>query len=158
VGEWLGGDVSKYPIAISGAHSKFRLHSQLNNSLIRNYAEIAGREPALISPATAKARGIKTGDVVRIYNDRGEILCGALVSDTAQDNVVIVSEGAWYDPAVWGERSLCKHGNINVLTKDVPSSQLSQSNTAHTSMAQVEKFKGELPSVTAFDRPVTIEA
>ena len=24
--EWLGGDVSKYPIAISGAHSKFRLH------------------------------------------------------------------------------------------------------------------------------------
>ena len=156
--EWLGGDVSKYPVAISGAHSKFRLHSQLNSSLIRNYAEIAGREPALISPATAKARGIKTGDVVRIYNDRGEILCGALVSDTAQDNVVIVSEGAWYDPAVWGERSLCKHGNINVLTKDVPSSQLSQSNTAHTSMAQIEKFKGELPSVTAFDRPATIEA
>ena len=110
------------------------------------------------SPATAKARGIKTGDVVRIYNDRGEILCGALVSDTAQDNVVIVSEGAWYDPALWGEKSLCKHGNINVLTKDVPSSQLSQSNTAHTSMAQIEKYKGELPSITAFDRPATIEA
>ena len=71
---------------------------------------------------------------------------------------MIVSEGAWYDPAVWGERSLCKYGNINVLTKDVPSSQLSQSNTAHTSMVQIEKFKGELPSVTAFDRPATIEA
>ena len=95
---------------------------------------------------------------MRIYNDRGEILCGALVSDTAQDNVVIVSEGAWYDPAVWGERSLCKHGNINVLTKDVPSSQLSQSNTAHTSMVQIEKFKGEIKPITAFSKPKILQS
>ncbi|MGB2551907.1 molybdopterin-dependent oxidoreductase [Campylobacter sp. MOP51] len=154
--EWLGNENKKYPIAISGAHSKFRLHSQLNNSLLRHYFEIEDKEPALISPNTAKSRGIKNGDIVRIFNDRGEILCGALVTDNVQDNVVIVSEGAWYDPEIWGEKSICKHGNINVLTKDVASSKLSQSNTAHTSLVEVEKFKGELKPVTAFTRPKTI--
>ena len=154
--EWLGDKNKKYPIAISGAHSKFRLHSQLNNSVLRHYNEIEGREPALISPKTAKERGISTGDIVRIYNDRGEILCGALVSEDAQDNVVIVSEGAWYDPEIWGEKSICKHGNINVLTKDAPSSKISQSNTAHTSLVEIEKFTGETKPVTAFDRPRTM--
>ncbi|MBR8462394.1 molybdopterin-dependent oxidoreductase [Campylobacter sp. faydin G-105] len=155
--EWLGDKNKKYPIAVSGAHSKFRLHSQLNNSVLRNYNEIREREPVLISPKTAAERGIKTGDVVRVYNDRGEILCGALVSEMALDDVIIISEGAWYDPIKFGEKSLCKHGNINVLTKDIGSSKLSQSNTAHTSLVQVEKFKGKLEPISAFDRPVTIE-
>ena len=57
------------------------------------------------------------GDVVKIYNDRGEILCGAFVTEDVPQNVVIVSEGAWYDPDVPGEKSLCLHGNLNVLTK-----------------------------------------
>ncbi|MBN7288855.1 molybdopterin-dependent oxidoreductase [Campylobacter curvus] len=151
--EWLGQKNKKYPIAISGAHSKFRLHSQLNNSVLRNFNEIEGKEPMLINPKTAEARGIKHGDVVRIFNDRGEILCGAFVSEDAQEDVVIVSEGAWYDPEIPGERSLCLHGDLNVLTKDVPSSTLTQSNTAHTSLVQVEKFKGEVKRVRAFDAP-----
>lgn len=151
--EWLGAKDKKFPIAISGAHSKFRLHSQLNNSMLRQYNEISEREPMLISPKTAKQRGIEDGDVVRVFNDRGEILCGALVTSDVQDDVVIVSEGAWYDPVEFGEKSLCKHGNLNVLTKDVASSKLSQSNTAHTSMVEVEKFRGDLPEVTAFRKP-----
>ena len=107
----------------------------------------------LINPKTAEARGIKHGDMVRIFNDRGEILCGAFVSEDAQEDVVIVSEGAWYDPQIPGERSLCLHGDLSVLTKDVPSSTLTQSNTAHTSLVQVEKFKGEVKRVRAFDAP-----
>ncbi len=151
--EWLGAKNKKYPIAISGAHSKFRLHSQLNNSVLRHFNEIAEREPVLINPKTAEARGIKMGDVVKIYNDRGEILCGAFVTEDVPQNVVIVSEGAWYDPDVPGEKSLCLHGNLNVLTKDVPSSKMSQSNTAHTSLVEVEKFKGTPKRVRAFDAP-----
>ncbi len=151
--EWLGAKNKKYPIAISGAHSKFRLHSQLNNSVLRNFNEIAEREPVLINPKTAETKGIKMGDVVRVFNDRGEILCGAFVTEDVPQNVVIVSEGAWYDPEKLGEKSLCLHGNLNVLTKDVSSSKMSQSNTAHTSLVDVEKFKGVPKRVTAFDAP-----
>jgi len=34
----------------------------------------------LINVNDAKAKGIATGDVVRVFNDRGEILVGALVA------------------------------------------------------------------------------
>ena len=61
-------------------HSRYRLHSQLNNSVIRNYAKLSAREPMLINVNDAKAKGIATGDVVRVFNDRGEILVGALVA------------------------------------------------------------------------------
>ncbi|AQW85759.1 molybdopterin-containing oxidoreductase III, DMSO/TMAO/BSO reductase family, catalytic subunit [Campylobacter pinnipediorum subsp. caledonicus] len=153
--EWLGDkkQAKKYPIAISSPHSRFRLHSQLNNSIIREYAEVSAREPMIISPKAAEQRGIKTGDIVRVFNDRGEILCGAIVSDIAQDDVGIICEGAWYDPEVWGKKSLCQHGNINVLTNDKGSSSLGQSNCAHTLLVQVEKYKGVVREIRAFGKP-----
>lgn len=155
--EWLGQKERKYPLAISSPHSRFRLHSQLNNSVLREYSEINAREPMLISPADAQKRGIKTGDVVRVFNDRGEILCGALVTPTAQDGVIIICEGAWYDPQKWGKPSLCKHGCVNVLTKDKGTSSLAQSNTAHTTLAQVELYKGKIEPITAFSKPTIVQ-
>lgn len=153
--EWLGDkkQTKKYPLAVSSPHSRFRLHSQLNNSIIRSYTEINGREPMIISPKAASERDIKTGDVVRVFNERGEILCGALVSEVAQDDVLIICEGAWYDPEVWGKKSLCQHGNVNVLTRDKGSSSLGLSNCAHTLLVQVEKFKGVLREIRAFGKP-----
>ena len=57
-------------------HQRYRLHSQLNSSVIRNYAKIRAREPMLINVN----EGIVTGDVVRVFNDRGEILVGTLAT------------------------------------------------------------------------------
>ena len=48
--------------------------------------------------------------MVGVFNDRGEILCGAIVSDITQDDVVIVCEGAWYDPEVYGKRACASTG------------------------------------------------
>ena len=78
-------------------HQRYRLHSQLNNSVIRNYAKLSAREPMLINVN----EGIATGDV-------GEILVGALVTDIIPEHVIAICEGAWYDPEVLGENSLCK--------------------------------------------------
>ncbi|MCR8685283.1 molybdopterin-dependent oxidoreductase [Campylobacter ureolyticus] len=153
--EWLGNKekTKKYPLAISSPHSRFRLHSQLNNSIIRNYTEIGAREPVILSPKAAKARDIKTGDIVRIFNDRGEILCGAIVSDIAQDDVAIICEGAWYDPEVYGKKTLCQHGCVNVLTHDKGTSKLGQSNCAHTCLAEIERYKGVVMPIRAFSKP-----
>ncbi|MFT5221171.1 MAG: biotin/methionine sulfoxide reductase, partial [Gammaproteobacteria bacterium] len=65
--------------------------------------------------------------------------------------------GAWYDPQDPTQpNSLCKHGNVNVLTPDIGTSQLGQGPIAHTCMVQIEKFDGELPTLTAFDPPQII--
>jgi len=82
----------------------------------------------------------------------------AIVSDITQDDVVIVCEGAWYDPEVYGKKSLCQHGCVNVLTKDKGTSKLAQSNIAHTNLVQVEKYKGAIRHIRAFSKPKIIGA
>ena len=156
--EWLGNASKKYPLHIVSPHSRYRLHSQLNNSIIRNFAEVSGREPMLINPKDAKERGLATGDIARVFNGRGEILTGVLVTDVVPPSVIAICEGAWYDPEIWGEKSLCQHGCVNVLTRDKGTSNLAQSNSAHTALAQVEKFKGEIRPITAFSKPKILQS
>jgi len=157
--EWLGSEkAKKYPFSVTTPHSRYRLHSQLNNSVIRNYAEVCAREPMLINVNDAKAKGIATGDVVRVFNDRGEILVGALVTDIIPEHVIAICEGAWYDPEVLGEKSLCKHGCVNVLTRDKGTSSIAQSNCGHTILADLEKYKGEIKPITAFSKPKILQS
>ena len=57
--------------------------------------------------------------MVRIYNDRGACLAGAVVTDAIRPGVIQLATGAWFDPLDPAEiGSLDKHGNPNVLTLD----------------------------------------
>ena len=55
-------------------------------------------------PHDAAARGIADGDIVRLYNDRGACLAGAVLSEALRPGVVQLSTGAWYDPEDPGRR------------------------------------------------------
>jgi len=158
--EWLGNKeiTKKYPLHIISAHSRYRLHSQLNNSYLRGLNEVSGREPIVMNPKDAEERGLKTGDIVRVFNGRGEVLAGVYVNDMVRENVAVLCEGAWYSPEVPGEVSLCQHGNINVLSMDKGTSKLAQSNVSHTLLAQVEKFKGVIKPITAFSKPKIVQS
>ena len=108
----------------------------------------------MINPEDAAQRGIAEGDVIKLFNERGACLAGAILSDDVMAGVIQLSTGAWYDPETPGDpRSLCKHGNPNVLTRDVGTSTLGQGPTAHSTLVQVARFDGPLPPVTAFDPP-----
>jgi len=154
--EWLGSKKAKqYPLHMLSPHPKDRLHSQANHvaSLRKRYT-IQDREPIWMNTEDAGARGIKHGDLVRVFNDRGEVLAGAYVTDRLRPGVVRLREGGWYDPKEPGKAgSLCKYGHVNVLTIDKGSSKLAQGNIANTALVQVEKFTGTAPKVTAFDAP-----
>ena len=96
-------------------HPKYRLHNQFNHvEALRKYYTIAGREPVDIHPDDAKKRNIKHGDVVRLFNDRGEVLAGANVTGDIMPGVIKLCEGGWYDPVERGKiGSLGKYGNAN---------------------------------------------
>jgi biotin/methionine sulfoxide reductase len=118
-------------------------------------SKIVGREPITINPDDAAARGIAAGDVVRVFNDRGAFLAGAVLSDGIRAGVMQIATGAWYDPAdpsVPG--SLDKHGNPNVVTPDTGTSKLSQGCAAQSALVQVERYIGDPPPITAFDPPI----
>jgi trimethylamine-N-oxide reductase (cytochrome c) len=156
-----GGPLSaSYPLHLQSVHPDFRLHSQLCESeTLRAQYSVAGKEPVFISPQDAIARGINNGDVVRVFNARGQVLAGAVVSDRYSPGVIRIHEGAWYDPERGGVAgTLCKYGNPNVLTLDIGSSELAQATSAHTALVEIERFNGKIEPVTAFDGPFEMVA
>ena len=131
-----------------------RLHSQLDPAATSRDSNIRGREPLSMHPADAVARNIGNGDIVRVFNDRGAFLAGAVIADHIRPGVVQIATGAWYDPLEGGVAgSLEKHGNPNVVTLDKGSSRLAQAPVAQTALVEIEKYIAPLPPLTAFELP-----
>ena len=154
--EWLGSKTVKtFPLHIISNQPSTRLHSQLDSGAISKGSKINGREPMTMNPVDAGVRNIQTGDIVRIFNDRGSCLAGVNLSENVMPGVIQLATGAWFDPIVPGQiGALCKHGNPNVLTMDRGTSSLAQGPTAHSTLVQVEKFNDDVPDVTAHLPPV----
>lgn len=140
----------EFPLTLIANQPKTRLHSQLDVGGYSAESKIHGREPIRVHPADAAARGIGEGDVVKVRSVRGWVLAGVILSDALSRGVVQLSTGAWYDP---DEDGNCVHGNPNVLTTDIPVSQLSRSNVGQHVQVEIEKFEGELPPITVWGPP-----
>ena len=63
----------KYPLTFLSTHTKFRTHSQYCDLPWLNEITANGQGFLEINPTDAKARGIADGNVVRVFNDRGEM-------------------------------------------------------------------------------------
>jgi len=145
---------ARFPLQLVANQPATRLHSQLDFGATSQAAKVSGREPVRIHPQDAAARNIRDGDVVRLYNDRGACLAGAVLSDALRPGVIQLSTGAWYDPDdPEAESPLCVHGNPNVLTRDIGTSRLAQGCTGQLSLVEIERFDGPPPPVKAFDPP-----
>jgi trimethylamine-N-oxide reductase (cytochrome c) len=152
--ERLAGPTTKFPLHIDSAHPKYRLHSQLCGTSLRATYAIDGREPCLINPSDAAARGVKDGDIVRVFNDRGQILAGAKISDAIRPGVIRVNEGGWFDPANPREAgSVCRYGDVNNLSVGIGTSKLAQGNCGHTAVGDFEKYRGAPPELDVFRAP-----
>lgn len=153
--EWLGAPAAqRFPLHLITDQPAKRLHSQLDHSPHSTRAKIQGREPVWIHPLDAQARGISDGDIVRVHNDRGHCLAGAVVTEDIRPSVLKLSTGAWFDPERWDDSNrLCKHGNPNVLTLDIPASAFSQGCSAQTCLVDIERFDGIPPPLNAHELP-----
>jgi anaerobic selenocysteine-containing dehydrogenase len=88
-------------------------HGFLNSCYANEPHKIKGQgeQFVMISPADAAKRGIRDGDPVRVYNDRGNFEGLARVSDDAPPGVVVATLGYW--------RSLNRSdGSVNSISSD----------------------------------------
>lgn len=137
-------------------HPTYRLHSQLDNVWIANLYKIKGREPVRINPTDAKRYGISNGDLVEVFNKRGKILAGAVVTKDIRSGVIAVEEGAWYSPENKAEKnSRCNSGHCNVLTSSRPSSQMAQATTVNTTLVAIKRAEGVIGANQAYSMPNT---
>jgi len=90
----------RYPLMAITPHGRYRIHSvQDSNPWL---SEDCYRHAVWINVADAKARGVKDGDLVRVYNDVGEMVIPAYVTSRIVPGVVCIYEGAWYAPNAQG--------------------------------------------------------
>lgn len=155
--EWIkSSKAKKYPIHLLTNQPAGKLHSQLDPCDLSISFKRKGKEVLLLSEADARARRISTGDIVKVFNDRGSFIACAEVTNNLISGVASIPTGAWFDPADPATpRSIDKHGNPNVVTLDSGTSQLAQGSVAQTTLVEIESFIGDL-SVTAFCLPEII--
>ena len=124
----------EYPLLIQGYHYKAHTHSSYANNQI---VQEAAPHFAWMNPVDADARGIKDGDTVKVFNDRGEIRILAKVTPRAMPGHVFIPQGSWHDADMSGDR-IDYGGCINTLTIAKPT-PLGKCNPQHSNIGQVEK-------------------
>lgn len=125
---------SKYPLQMFGFHYKSRTHSSYGNIDI---LEAACRQEVWINPIDAQKRGIVSGDMVRVFNGRGEVRIAAKVTPRIMPGVSAMGQGAWHNADMQGDR--VDHGGcVNTLTTHRPS-PLAKGNPQHTNLVEIEK-------------------
>jgi anaerobic selenocysteine-containing dehydrogenase len=98
---------ARYPLAIISPPNRHFLNSSFANL---PFAIAEAKEPSLaIHPSDAAARGIKDGDAVRIFNDRGSLTAKACVGDKAREGVVVAL-------SVWWKKLSADRRNANEVT------------------------------------------
>jgi len=102
----------QYPLQLINTHFKRRALSQFDN--IPWLRELQS-QAALMSSQDARARNISDGDMVKVFNDRGEVVIPARVTERIMPGVVDIPHGAWYKP---DEKGVDGGGCANVLTAD----------------------------------------
>lgn len=122
----------KYPLQMITNHYKGQTHSHYANV---DWLREVLPQTLWINPLDATERGIRHGDLLKVWNDRGTLLIKAKVTRRIIPGVVCMPQGSWYNP----DKNGVDHGACpNTLTAFRPTA-LARSNPMNTNRVQVAK-------------------
>jgi trimethylamine-N-oxide reductase (cytochrome c) len=142
----------KYPLQLISPHPRFSFHTMGDGKdsfmndvkdhriLIEGYYYWIVR----INTKDTEKREIKQNDLVKIFNDRGAVICAAQVTERVPPGTVHSYESSSkYDPVGDPGYSVDRGGCINLLTSKRFMIKESHSHAANSCLVQIEKWKGE---------------
>jgi anaerobic selenocysteine-containing dehydrogenase len=144
--ETLGTERSKkYPLLVMSNHPRWGIHSEHDDiTWLREIetCKIRGSDgyqyhPLWMNPKDAEARGVKHGDIVSIFNERGIVLAGAYITQRIMPGVVGFDHGAKYDPIEPGV--IDRGGAINTIVPRNTTSKNAPGMAVSGFLAEVEK-------------------
>jgi trimethylamine-N-oxide reductase (cytochrome c) len=92
----------------------------------------------------AAARGIKQHDLVKVYNDRGAVICAAVLTQRLSRGVAHSYESsALYEPMGEPGRSVDRGGVVNLLTPHRSQTTSTHSLAGSQALVQIELWDGK---------------
>ena len=87
-------DENKFPLEFITPNTGSRIHSQFGN--LRIIKETTPELSVRISSIDADSRGIITGQKIRVFNETGELISKAEISNRIPSGVVVLPNGVWF--------------------------------------------------------------
>lgn len=153
--------LAKYPLQMVTAHPRYSFHSQCDgkDSIIndieghRNLIDGCYYMQMRVNPQDAAERGIDDGDLVRAFNDRGEVIFACKTSPRVMRGVVHTYESsALYEPLGRPGESPDRGGCANLLTNSRSQIRGGSSMAPNACLVQIERWHGEIPKRSATAR------
>jgi len=141
----------KYPLQLVSPHARFSYHTHYDKHCPW-LGEIPGHrilknnyywQTVRIHPSDAEARGIKSGDIIKLYNDRGVVLGVAQVTERIRPGVIhsYASSGK-YDPLEPGKvGSVDKGGCVNLLSSSRLMSKNAPGMAPNSVLVEISKWE-----------------
>jgi len=93
----------KYPLIFTTERNKFRAHTQFGH--VQWLLEIWPEPFVRINPKDAADRGISDGDTVKVFNDRGYVVCKAVIHNGIRPGMTVMPKGWQQDQFIEGHYS-----------------------------------------------------
>jgi trimethylamine-N-oxide reductase (cytochrome c) len=142
----------KYPLQLITPHPRFSHHTVGDgkdswvNDIKDHRVMIDGYKYWIlrINPVDAQDREIKNNDLIKVFNDRGAVICAAQVTERIRPGTVhSYASSANYDPVGEPGYSADRGGCINQLTPSRPIISKSHSMAVNSCLVQIRKWTGE---------------
>jgi anaerobic selenocysteine-containing dehydrogenase len=144
--------LSKYPLQLIMPHPRysFHTHNDAKDSWTNEIKDHRVLHPdgryywiMRISSKDAETRGIKTGDLIRAFNDRGSVILSSQVTERMVPGVAHSYEScAEYDPIGEPGESSDRGGCVNVLSPSRFITPTSSGMANNSCLIQIEKWEG----------------
>ena len=142
---------AKYTLRLLTPHSRYPFHLMGDDEGcflrdIREHRVKVGDHHYLtcrLSREDAEARDIKNDDLIRLFNDRGSVVCAAQVTDRLRPGVISApTASAEYRPAGEPGKSTDLGGCVNVLNPSKPITTKAHGIRPNGTLIEVEKWTG----------------
>jgi trimethylamine-N-oxide reductase (cytochrome c) len=143
---------AKYPLLLISPHPRFSFHTMgdAKDSIINDVKDhrvlIDGYYYWIVRINTkdAAVRGILENDLVKVFNDRGAVICAAQITERLPSGTVHSYESAArYDPVGEPGYSADRGGCINQLTPGRTIIKQSHGVASNSCLVQIEKWEAE---------------
>lgn len=88
------GDNEKYPFQLMSPNTKNRIHSQFGN--LKSIKAVTNEPVAIINIGDAQKKGIKNGDKIKVFNDRGELIIKVELNASIRPGCISIANGFWH--------------------------------------------------------------